>query len=208
MVVADFPNKAGGAGPPKPGGNRPKPEPIVSGVKAKRPMTRRFREALFTENPKQLGSQIGKDILVPRLKLGVQEALNSLIAGMLWGGNINQQPSVGQRIVGNVLRPNTPYSQLSSSPHQQQAQQAVTRMGGNYENVICPTETEAAALLAQAMDYIAEYSVMAVGDLYEMARIPTQVSDAAFGWHSLQGARIIQHAVDAWEVKLPPPTLL
>jgi hypothetical protein len=203
--MVDFPNKAGGAGPPKSG--RPKPEPMVSGTKAKRPMTRRFRDALFTDNPKALGQQIGKDILVPRLKMGVQEALNSMIAGMLWG-NISQQPSIGQRVVGNVLRPNTPYSQLSSSPHQQQAQQAVIRSTGNYENVICPTEQEAAALLAGAMDYLAEYQVMAVGDLYEMARIPTQVSDAAYGWHSLQGARIIQHAVDQWEVKLPPPSLL
>lgn len=202
--MPDFPNKSGGAGPPK--SNRPKPEPVVSGTKAKRPMTKRFRTALIGDNPKALGQQIGKDILVPRMKLGIQEALNGLIAGMLWG-NIGQQPSLGQRVVGNVLRPQTPYSQLSSSPHQNQAQQSVQRMGGNYENVICPNEQEAAALLAQAMDYLAEYNVMAVGDLYEMARIPTQVSDASYGWHSIQGARIVQ-TVDGWELKLPQPTLL
>jgi hypothetical protein len=203
--MPDFPNKTGGAGPPVPN-KRPKPQPVVSGTKVKKPLTKRMRDAVFTDNPKALGSQIGKDILVPRLKLGVQEALNSLIAGMLWG-NISNQPSLSQRVMGNVLRPHTPYSQVSSPQAQLQAQQAVQRTGGNFENVVCPDEMSAANLLAKAMDYIAEYNVMAVGDLYEMATIPTGVSDAAYGWHSIQGARIVQ-TVDGWELKLPPPSLL
>jgi hypothetical protein len=203
--MADFPNKAGGGGPSLPS-KRPKPAPVVQGAKAKKSIGSRLRSALLTDNPKALGSQIGKDILVPRLKLGVQEALNSLVAGMLWG-NIGQQSSLSQRVAGNMLRSTTPYSQISNPNSITQAQQAIVRTGGNYENVICPNEFDAATLLARAQEYLAEYNVMAVGDLYEMATLPTGVSDAAYGWHSIQGARIVQ-TVDGWELKLPPPTLL
>lgn len=205
--MADFPNKADGPPSLPTGKNRPKPTPVISGAsKATPSVMSRLRKSIFSESPRNLGAQIGKDIIVPRLKLGVQETLNSFIAGVLWG-NIGQQP-LG-RNMHNTTRSQTGYSQQSTQQALQQAQgQVVHRASGNYEEIFCPTEEKATTLLAAAFDYIATYSMMSIGDLYELAELPAMQADASYGWHgNIDGARIY-HTVEGYELKMPRTTPL
>lgn len=211
--MENFPDKSGGAGqlPPgsaRPPGRGPKPAAVVSGAsKARRPFTRRFRDAVFTASPKNLTGQIGRDIVLPQFKHGLQAALNGFINGILWG-NVGQSPLGRQHNItrsytgyGNQYSPNAPTNTI------QQAQNSVVRNSGNYEDVICPSEEAATRLLSQALNYIQQYNVMAVGDLYDMAELPTSVSDHAYGWTSIEGARIVQ-TIEGFELKMPRPGLL
>lgn len=181
---------------------------IVTAVKAPRPATRRIKDYLMAESPKDLAKKIARDIVVPRLKAGFEEAANSFLSGMLWGeGN---RP-VSNIVKGTVLRGGgTNYQQISSGPsaltQAREANQSRTS-SGNYSDLLCPTQERAEFLLANLLETLGRYHVVAVGDLYEMAGITAQPSDNAYGWYSLDGARIMKER-NGYRLMLPSPILV
>jgi hypothetical protein len=199
----DLPNKSE---PPVPKKNI---KPVISGAsKTSRPATRRFFDFLFAESPKALVSKIGRDVLVPRAKAGVEEALNSFVHGMFWGQG---SAPISTMVRGTVLRGGaTNYNQISSGPPSalSQAREAnQARSSGNYQDVVCPTQQSAEILLANMYELFNQYHVVAVGDLYEAAGITPSISDSAYGWTSLDGARITKSR-DGYVLELPRPTLI
>jgi hypothetical protein len=176
-------------------------------TKAPRPMTRRFFDFLFAESPKAIVGRIGKDILVPRAKAGMEEAVNSFVHGMFWG----QGSSPLQGIVkGTVLRGGgVNYQAVSSQPSALTQARAANeaRSSGAYEDLVCPTQQIAERILAQLFDVFNQYRVVSVADLYEMANITPAPSDNAYGWLSLDSARIIKER-DGFVLALPRPTLI
>lgn len=206
----DLPNKS--ASPPP---EQPKKEitPVVASglvAKAPRPMTRRLLDYAFAESPKDLVKRVARDTLVPRAKAGVEEALQNFIHGMFWG----QGPSPLSGVVkGTVLRGGgMNYNAISTGSALQQAQAqaaaaAPQRSSGNYEDLVCPTQEVAERILAQLYQVFNQYRVVAVADLYEMANITPATSDNAYGWLSLDGARITKER-NGYVLALPRPTLI
>lgn len=202
----DLPNKSE---PPKPAAPKKNIQPVVKGAKqVNRPATRRFKDYLFAESPKELGAKIGRDVVVPRLKAGVEEALNSFLSGMLWGGGPRPMSNIVQ---GTVLRGgNVNYNHISTqqSGLAQAAQANVSRTSsGNYQDLVTPTQDSAEMLLARMYDLLNQYRVVAVADLYELANITPAISDNAYGWTNLDGARISK-VRDGFLLELPRPTLI
>lgn len=203
----DLPNKS--AAPPP---EEPKKHivPVVDGglvVKAPRPMTRRFLDFVFAESPQDLFKRIGRDVLVPRAKAGVEEAMNNFIHGMFWGQGAAPISSV---VKGTVLRGGgMNYQAISSQPSAlTMAREAnSSRSSGNYQDLTCPTQEIAEMLLTQLYEVFNQYRVVAVGDLYEMASLPVSPSDNAYGWLSLDGARITKER-NGYVLALPRPTLI
>lgn len=202
----DLPNKS----------ESPAPEPpkkdikqVVTGAKVvDRSARKRFVDFLVAESPKALLGKIGRDIVVPRLKQGFEEAANNFLAGMLWGDSSNRP--LPPTVRGTVLRGGgTNYNQLSSQPSAlTQAREAnVTRSSGNYKDIICPDQQRAEFLLANLYDTLNQYRVVAVGDLYEMAGITPAISDNAYGWTNLDGARISK-VREGYLLELPRPSLI
>jgi hypothetical protein len=204
----DLPNKS--AIPPAEDPNKKKIIPVVDAglvVQAPRPMTRRFLDFVFAESPKVLVKRVVENTLVPRAKAGVEEALQSFIHGMFWGQGSAPMSSV---VKGTVLRGGgVNYQSISSQPSAlTMAREANTsRSTGNYEDLVCPTQEIAERLLTQLYEVFNQYRVVAVGDLYEMASIPVSPSDNAYGWLSLDGARITKER-DGYVLALPRPTLI
>lgn len=185
-------------------------KPVISGaVQVKRPATRRFFDFLFAESPKALAAKVGRDVVVPRLKAAFEEAHNSFVSGMLWGDGANRPMS--NIVKGTVLRGGmVNYTAASSSPNMmlQQARQAnQSRVGGNYQDLVVPTQQEAELLLTNMYDLLNSYRVVTVGDLYESANITAQPSDNAYGWTSLDGARISK-VREGFLLELPRPVLI
>lgn len=176
-------------------------------VKAPRPMTRRFLDFAFAESPKDLIKRVVENTLVPRAKAGVEEALNSFIHGMFWGQG---QAPMSTIVKGTVLRGGgMNYQAISSAPSAltmaRESNQA--RSTGSYEDLVCPTQEIAERLLAQLYEVFNQYRVVAVADLYEMAGLPTGTSDNAYGWLSLDGARITKER-NGYVLALPRPSLI
>ncbi len=166
-----------------------------------------FFDFLFAESPKALGRKIGRDVIVPRMKAGFEEAVGSFLSGMLWGDSSNRPMS--NIVRGTVLRGgNIPYSQISNPNLLMQARQAnVQQSSGNYQDLVLPSQQAAEVLLANLYDLFNQYRVVAVGDLYDAAGITSAPSDNAYGWHSLDGARISK-VRDGYLLELPRPTLI
>lgn len=201
-----FPDKAGGpANVPPP---KEKKAPIIDGAElVKRPAGRRFFNFIFAESPKSLGSQVGRNVIIPQVKMAFEAAFNSFLSGMLWGNDVNRPMS--NMIRAPMLRGNmTNYSVISSGGAMQQAQQAVVqKSSGNYQDVVVAKVEHAETLLAQMYEHLQAYSIVTVGDLYEWADIQVAISDNGFGWTSLEGARIRQVA-GGFVLELPRPVLI
>jgi hypothetical protein len=79
--------------------------------------------------------------------------------------------------------------------------------GGNYRDLIVPTQQEAEILLANLYEVFNMYRVVTIGDLYEMANITPSISDNAYGWTNLDSARI-RPIGNGYVLELPRPHLI
>ena len=200
----DLPDKTAAVTPPK-----KEIKPVVSGAKkVQRPASRRFLDFLLAESPKAMAKKVAIDTLWPRAKAGFEAAANEFLAGMLWG-NGGVRPPTGL-VSGPVLRGGTAAMYHSASQPQSitQARQAVTHQSsGNYQDIVVPTQEYAEALLANLIDLLNQYRVVAVADLYELAGMSPSISDNSYGWTSLDTARISK-VREGFLLELPRPSLI
>lgn len=185
-----------------------KVEQVVTGATlVKRPASRRFKDFLMAESPKVLMKRVTQDVLVPRFKAGLEQALNEFIGGMFWGDGANR-PQTGM-LRGTVLRGGGfNYNGISyQSPMGLAMQANQARPPGTYQDVIVPTQQQAEALLANMFDLLNRYHLVSVADLYEGAGLPTGTSDGSYGWSNLDGARISKNR-DGFVLELPRPTII
>lgn len=185
-------------------------KPVISGVvQVKRPASRRFKDFLMAESPKVLLARIARDVLVPRAKAGLEEAAQAYISGMFWGDSANRP--ISNIVRGTVMRGGgINYAGISSPSTMAQAMQASHRPSGNYQDLVCGSQQQAETLLANMYELLRSYHVVAVGDLYELAGIPSnqiRISDNGYGWTSLEGARISK-VREGYLLELPRPTLI
>lgn len=197
---------------PDKSGDQPKKAPVkpvvASSKTVQRPATRRFFDFMFADSPKELLKRVAANVLVPRAKAGFEEAFNSFLAGMLWGDSSKRPMS--NIVQGTVIRGGgVNYAALSNtvSPSMLQARQAAPQAGGNYHDIVFGSQQDAELVLANMYERINEYRIASLGDLKEMANQPTAISDEAYGWTSLDGARISK-VRDGYVLELPRPTLI
>lgn len=203
-----FPDKTGGAAEPTPEKRVPVPIVPVGAIKIKRPASRRFKEFVFAESPKNIAGNVAKNVVVPRLKEGVQQALFAMINGMLFG---NAGSNMGQQFMqGTILRGGgMNYNAISSSPSPLQQAQAAnqSRPKVKYQDVRFTSQQHAENVLANMFRLCETFGRVAIGDLNDMIALSSEISDNSYGWTSLQGATISQDG-GGWLLELPPSTLL
>lgn len=200
----DIPDKS------QPAAEQKKHDPVIpkgSAEKVQRPAGKRLMGFLIAENPKELAKDVGRNLVVPRLKSSFEEAFNSLLAGLLWGNGARP----GNGIVrGTVLNPNqTVYGGVVNggvSPQQLAAAAMPVRPAG-YQDLKVPTQQFAEALLARLYQDLNEYRMVSIADLYEAANLPTEPQDHKQGWYSLEGAHV-EIVRDGFVLALPRPTRL
>lgn len=202
----DIPDKSQPAATSKE--HRPPVVPKGEAERVKRPASKRFMNFVIAENPKEIAKDVGRNLVVPRLKASFEEAFNSFLAGLLWSNGGNRP---GNGIVrGTVLNPNTTvYGGVVNggiSPQQLAAAAAPTRPAG-YQDVKVGSQQLAEALLARLYQDLNEYRMVSIADLYEAANMPTEPQDHKLGWYSLEGAHI-EIVRDGFVLALPRPIRL
>lgn len=200
----DLPDKSGAAKPAK-----KKVEaviPVDAAKKVGRPATRRFFDFLFAESPKELAKKVGRDVVVPRIKAGFEQAANEFLSGMLWGGSRPTNLVQGTVLKGGLAQS---YSSISTNNAMMMARMAVpeSQTAGGYQDLTLPTMQYAETILANMYELLNQYRVVAVADLYELAGLSTGTSDNRFGWTDLSSARIIKTR-EGYKLELPRPTLI
>jgi hypothetical protein len=200
----DLPDKTAPAAPKK---QVKRIVPQGAAKTAKRSAGQRFFGFVFAESPKALGRRVFEGTIVPRLKAAGEEAVNSFLHGMLWGGG---SAPTSHLLQNAVLRPGggVNYAAISngvamppnSLPNVQNTQ-------GPYSDVVVPTEEFAQRVLAYMYDLYNQYRVVTVGDLYEAAGISSDTQHEGLGWYSLEGSRITKER-DGYRIALPRPTTI
>lgn len=204
----DLPDKSK---PPAPQQNKKRTQPIkgVIAKPAKRPATRRFFDYVFAESPKEIGKRVLKDTIAPNLRMGVYQAAEGLLSGVVFGGNrpaggglFNMSPAMrGGGINYNAVS-------TAQSALQQAAMANQTRPNvGNYHDLAFPTAESAELAFAGLLQAFNQYRMVAVADLWELANMSPDPSMNAYGWHSLEGARIVSDR-RGYVLELPHPVLL
>lgn len=188
---------------------RTKPIPGVVAKPASRPATRRFLDYVFAESPKEIGKKVLRDTIAPNLRMGIYQAAEGLLSGIVFGG---------QKPIGGGLFNMSPamrgggvnYNAISTaqSALQQAAMANQTRPNvGNYRDLAFPTPEAAELAFAGLLQAFNQYRMVAVADLWEIANMSPDPSMNAYGWHSLDGARIVSDR-RGYVLELPQPVLL
>lgn len=174
---------------------------IADGQVQKRPATRRFADYMFADSPKEIAQKVGRDVIVPRLKAGVEEAFNNFLSGMLWGNGGNRPMSM---IQGTVLRGGNASYALNSGQVSPLTPQVSQPAPGGYADVVLPTQERAEDVLAYMYDLLNQYSQVAVGDLYEAAGLTPEPHHNAIGWTTFDGTRVTKQR-NGYCLELPRP---
>lgn len=201
----EFPDKTEG---PKPSNEKKVKAPVIpagSATPVARPATRRVTDFLIAESPKAVSKRIASDVIVPRIKQGLEEALNGLIAGMFWGGS-GSRPA-GMTASSLMRGGGTAYHNISTMGPSTQARQASDSKPVSYEDFVFPSQQYAENILANMMELLNTYRVVAIGDLNDLVGNTSKPSDNAYGWMSLDGARISKDR-NGFRLELPRPTLI
>lgn len=205
----DFPDKTN---PAPPAATRPVkqvPKGVVSGASpVKRPATQRFLDYMFAESPKEIAKRVLTQTVGPRLKLSAYEAFDGMLSGLLFGGagkpmgGLLQTPAMRGGGI-NYAGISTGQSALQQAQLANQARPNV----GNYRDLVLDTPDKAEILYANLIQLHNQYRMVTVADLWEMAGLTPEPSMNAYGWHSLEGARITKD-LRGFVLQLPPPTLV
>lgn len=182
--------------------------PIVppGAMKVKRPATRRFLDFVFAESPKVIARNVANNVLMPRLKEGTLQALNSFASGMLYGNGAPPQ----NVMTGSLLRNGgLNYQAISNTPSGLQQAMAAnqSRPTVKYQDVRFNNQQHAEVVLANLFNLLKQFNQVAIGDLNDMLGISSEISDNAYGWTTLNGATISQDK-NGWLLELPPSKLL
>lgn len=73
-----------------------------------------------------------------------------------------------------------------------------------YDDIVFSTRAEATDALDQMIAIIAQYEVVTVADLFEMAEVTGEFTDANWGWADLRGADV-QRVSEGYILNLPRP---
>ena len=181
--------------------------PVVTGViPVKRPASRRFFDFVFAESPKALLAKVGKDVVVPRIRDGLRQTAVAFIDGMFYGNAAppsNLLSQVGMR--GGVVNYQAISGGLSGLQQARMANQS--HVGGNYQDLVLPSQEAAEVVLANLFELLNQYRVIAIGDLNDLVGKTSTPSDNSYGWTSLDGARISK-VRDGFLLELPRPSII
>lgn len=203
-MTDEFPNNSSRAGqeaqPNVPSEVEKEIEKIISGEArvAKASGFRRFRRSFIAGDASSVGQHIIWNLALPAAQDAVADALSTFVDMMIYGGKRNRTNSFGGPISsigggGTTTRVN--YSGISSgnplalSPNQNY-QQPEMPTPLDPTMITVSTRAEAEVVLNKMREYLGEYSVVTVAQLYRMLGRSPEYTDNKWGWTDLTNAEI------------------
>lgn len=191
--------------------NAPKVQPEVEGAKlVKRPASKRFKDFLLAESPKDIAGRVARESLWPKSKQLFFDTFMQVL-----GQSIGvESSSVSPLLRGTTLRGGVQtYQGISPTMASPMTQAMMANQNrpvppiGGYQDVAFESMQQAETLLAYLIDLLQQYHRVTVADLYEVARFPTMPSHENMGWTDLSTARITKSR-EGFLLELPRPTIL
>lgn len=179
------------------------PGKVIQGqvITRKKSFGRRMADLFIGENVGDVKTYILEDVLVPTIKATISDII---------GGGVDMLLFPGQSRGRRSTRSNSsyiPYNSLNNRNAQTTSYQnrAAPRYG--VDEIILGTRVEADDVLAAMSDYMHDYGMVAVADLYEMVGHPIVFTDNNWGWSDLRSASV-RKIPEGYLLVLPRPMSL
>lgn len=172
-------------------------------IKKDKPWEKLLSSFLATD-ASNLGEYLINDVAIPLIKRGISSTVDMLLYGKT--RDIN---STGTFYINGGKT--TSYNTFYQSPNKSISSQSSlpkTRETSGYHNLAFETRGDAELVLNGMQEYIENFGIVSAGDMYEMAKVPTDnytLND--YGWTNLNDVGIVRDG-GAYVINLPRPSLI
>ena len=180
---------------------------VVTGVvktKKKSP-GKRFVDDFMADDINNVTSHILSDVLVPAIKDMFYDAITSGL-GMLLGHDIRSS----YRGSSNSREPYNKYYKQKTNYNSRTSEPSVNRSRVEryeYNDIVLDSRAEAEEVLDVLNDYLDDFGMVSVMELYAAIGKQTTYTDNKYGWFDLRSASVC-HTRDGYLLKLPKIQLL
>ena len=182
------------------GTERKKLEKVVGGTAKikKKSTTRKFTDALISEDAANVKSYIFSDVLIPAAKKLVSDIVRDGIEMILYGSTGNRD-SRSRGFRGDYVS----YDKYSRrrDDRRYESDRSV-RSGYSYDDIVLETKGDAEAVLDRLGELIDRYGQATVLDLYDIVGITGRYTDDKFGWMDIRNADSVR-VRDGYLLRLP-----
>lgn len=176
----------------KPGPEPRKVEQVVTTPVKSRPKSvgRRLKEALFGGDSRTALQYVLGEVVLPKSKDLIFEAATTIFERLIFDGT-----GSGGRRSPNRTSGHTNYARYSSKNIRREGREerpTVSARTRDLDDIIFETRAEAQNVLVQMNDFLEEYELISVADLYTMLGWTARSThvDHKWGWEDLQAADI------------------
>ena len=166
----------------------------------KKGLIRRFTESLNPDDVKRSSSQILLDVFLPDLKRTIHNCLSSALDNLFYPGEER-----GRRSTASKISYQRYYDRREEQPLRYAGSGRERNDRFDYDDIIFANRVDAEIVLDSLQECIAEYQIVTVADLFELADVPNDnYMTNSFGWKSISSAKIVRDR-DGYSLKLPKP---
>ena len=154
----------------------------------------------------RIASDIGTDILLPAIKTLMSELITNGINMILYGNsNVPRGRSTGY---GGRQARSTRYGGFYDEPRRPDRIHArPVTISDKIDQMVYNPRSDAEMVLGGMQDRIREYGVVTMADMYNLAGVSSDYTDSAYGWMSVDSARIVP-GQGGYSLELPEPVEL
>lgn len=181
---------------------KPKTEPIVTtpAIVKKKTGLRKFKEDFIESEISDVKESIFMDIILPAIKNTISDGIATFVDMMLFGdtGRPRGRQSVrGGRVSYSSMYDSNPRNKIQTS------RPSRVRVG-QIDDVILASRVDAERVIRHLQDYIEEYGLAPVSELYDSVGYDTSWTDHSYGWEDISGYSITR-VRDGFLLEMPIP---
>lgn len=157
----------------------------------------KFTDVFVSEDVRNVKNYLFMDVLVPAVKNVISDLVTNGLNMLLYGESGRGKKKLTASKVSYGSYYNQGNDRRDSTPSK-------TRRGFDYDDVVFDNRGDAEAVLATMKDAIAEYGIVTIGDLYEMAEIENDnFTTHKYGWTDIRSATVVRTRDGYYSIKLP-----
>lgn len=172
---------------------------VVSGTTKPKKKTsfRKFTDVFISGDVADVKSYVRDDIVIPNLKKAIFDIVKNSIEIFLWGEASKSSKSVNASKVS--------YRSYYDKDNDRRKDSLSTKVksGFDYDEIIFENRGDAEKVLSAMDDVIAQYDVVSIGDLYDLAGVSTDNHAIhRYGWTNIRSAEVLR-VRDGYIIKFP-----
>lgn len=182
---------------------KPKAEKVVDSpvIRKKKGLGKKFKEAFFGEDAKDIGSYLVWDVGVPALKNLLMDSVTQGLSRALFGEGAPRRPGTTSSY--------TSYNRFYNSSQVNSSRTLNTRARSmhDFDDIIIATRQEATNVLDTMLEMLDKYRCVTVRDFYDLVGITANYTDQKWGWKDLRSSSITR-VRDGYVIVLPQPEVI